>query len=470
MEIQQELIDKITSGQCVIFLGAGSSIDAQAPSASQLARELNEQFLHGKYENESLNKISSYIETKPGLGKTEIIRYLTDKLTKLEPSNGHLLIPKFNWASIYTTNYDTLIEQAYSKSGIDYRPIINNADFMNYNENENPQLIYKPHGCISRPDSIILTEDDYYKCTESRATIFRQLEIHKYRSTFLFIGYSFSDFNLSKIWFDVKKEAGEFSHWSYAVWPNCTEEQKYLWHSRKVALIDARFSDFMIELSKKIDIKKAEQVIDNNNEGMRELNSSSEVVKALLTCMESKDVVNKSHSILTSVISVELSKELQLNTNTQKDIEIAALIHDVGKMKIPESILFKSGALNISEFDMLKQHAIFGEQIISSLSSIQHLSKIIRHHHEKFNGEGYPDSIKYDEIPIEARIISLADNFSALCTNRSYRSALSIEDAVEYIMTSSGTNYDPQVVNAFKTLYKNGLISKIIYKYNGSDY
>ena len=435
----------------MIFLGAGASLEAQAPSARQLARELNEQFLDGKYENESLDKISSYIETKPGLGRAKIAQYLIGKLAKLEPSNGHLLIPKFNWASIYTTNYDTLIEKAYTKFDIDYRPIINNTDYMNYNKNENPRLIYKPHGCISRPESIILTEDDYYKCTENSAIIFRQLEVHKYRSTFLFIGYSFSDFNLSKIWFDVIKEAGVFAQWSYALWPNCSEEQKQLWLSRKVLLIDARFGDFMIELNERLDAKNVQLVIDNNNE--------SEVVKALLTCMEIKDARNKNHSILTSSISVEISKELQLNAKTQKNIKIAALLHDIGKMKIPDSILFKHEKLTISEFEMLKQHTIFGEQIISSLSSIQHLSRIVRHHHERFDGEGYPDSIKYDEIPIEARIIALADTFAALRTSRSYRSEVSIEETVEYIISSSGKSYDPQVVNAFKTLYrKNSLL------------
>ena len=256
MEIHQELINKIISGQCVIFIGAGASIDAQAPSSSQLAKELNEQFLDRKYVNESLNKISSYMETMPGLGRATAIRYIIDKLSKLEPSEGHLLIPKFNWASIYTTNYDTLIEKAYSKFGINYKPIIFNSDLFinnneNKNENENQQLIYKPHGCISRPDSFILTEDDYYKCSENRTAIFRQLEIHKYRSTFLFVGYSFSDFNLSKIWFDIRKETGEFTQWSYALWPNHTKEQKYLWESRKVILIDEKFSDFMTELNKK---------------------------------------------------------------------------------------------------------------------------------------------------------------------------------------------------------------------------
>lgn len=458
MIIQQELIDKVLSGQCVAFIGAGVSMEAQAPSASQLAQELNEQFLQKKYDNENLNKIASYIEKKLGLGRAIVVNYIINKLSQLEPSNGHLLIPRINWASLYTTNFDTLIEKAYSISGINYRPIIYNSDLsISYEEKENLQLIYKPHGCISRPDSLILTEDDYYDSTKNRIGIFRQLENHKYKNTFLFMGYSFSDFDLSRIWFDVRKETGDFAQWSYALWPNCTEEQKSLWQSRNVILIDAMFGDFMSELMR-------HKRIDNKHITGDKLNSSSELIKALLICLEMKDSFYKEHGILTAEIASLIAKELSFENEHSDTVKLASLVHNIGMIKTPENILYKSGLLSLSEYELIKQHTIIGENVVSEFSGLKHLSGIIRSHHEMFNGKGYPDGLCNDEIPIESRIITLADAFISMSMDRPYRKGLTTEEVIKVINSLSGTEFDPKIVNAFNAVYNDGLLSDILNK------
>ena len=199
MKIPEELYDYINSGNCVLFVGAGASIEAGAPSAQEMTRELSKKYLRGKHQEEPLSKVASYIETKPGLGRRLVVDYLINRLSPLKPSKAHLLLPKFRWTAIYTTNYDTLIEQAYEKVGVKCKPIISSCDLVidliNY---YNYVLLYKPHGCISRPavneTPIIITEDDYYSVANNRKAIYRQLEAHKYKSIFLFIGYSFSDF------------------------------------------------------------------------------------------------------------------------------------------------------------------------------------------------------------------------------------------------------------------------------------
>ena len=205
--------------------------------------------------------------------------------------------------------------------------------------------------------------------------------------------------------------------------------------------------------------------LENDDRNIKAPNKSSEVVKALLACLDMKDPICNRHSIFTAEVAKEISKELQLNNETQNDVEIAALLHDIGKIKIPDSILYKSGKLTLSELEIIKYHTILGEQIISSLSSIKHLSVVIRHHHERFDGRGYPDGIKDNEIPIEARIISPADIFVSLCVDRPYRKALGIEEVVKYIISNSGESFDPYVINAFNTLLKNGIIADLVCKH-----
>ena len=453
MKIPEELYNYIISGNCVLFVGAGASIEAGAPSAQEMARELSEKYLQGKHQEEPLSKIASYIDAKPGLGRRLVIDYLINRLSPLKPSKAHLLLPKFRWPAIYTTNYDTLIEQAYERVGVKHKSIISSCDLaIDMADQYSYVLLYKPHGCISRPaikeTPIIITEDDYYSVAENRKAIYRQLEVHKYKSVFLFIGYSFSDFNLSKIWFDDLKELGRFSQWAYALWPNCSEVQRATWRTRNLELIDMQFGEFMTELSTISFEKRIEQEFFISNPNLAEL------VKVLVSIIEAKDPYMMHHALHVQKLSLLIAEEMAIPIHEYQLLEIAALLHDVGYVAIPDFIMGKTSKLTQGEWELTKQHPIIGEQIFSSVTSLKSIAKIVRYHHEQFNGRGYPDGLIGKNIPRPARIVAVADVVEAMSSHRPYRPALGIDKALEEISQNKGTLYDPEVVDACLKLFK----------------
>jgi HD-GYP domain-containing protein (c-di-GMP phosphodiesterase class II) len=460
MKIPEELYSYIISGNCVLFVGAGASIEAGAPSAQEMTRELSKKYLQGKHQEEPLSKVASYIETKPGLGRRLVVDYLINRLSPLKPSKAHLLLPKFRWAAIYTTNYDTLIEQAYERVGVKYKPIMSSCDLViDMIDYYSYVLLYKPHGCISRPAvseaPIIITEDDYYSVVDNRKAIYRQLEVHKYKSVFLFIGYSFSDFNLSQIWFDVSKELGRFSQWAYALQPNYSEVQRATWRTRNLELIDMQFGEFMTELSAISFEKREEQEFFISNTNLADL------AKVLVSIIEAKDPYMRHHALHVQKLSLLIAEEMAIPIHEYQLLEIAALLHDVGYVAIPDVIVGKSGPLTQAEWELSKQHPIIGEQIFSLVPSLKRIAKIIRHHHERFDGRGYPDGLIGENIPRPARIIAVADSLDAMMSDRPYRRSLKLKKAMAEIIHGSGTRLDPTVVGALKRLHSHNKLKGI---------
>jgi HD-GYP domain-containing protein (c-di-GMP phosphodiesterase class II) len=136
-----------------------------------------------------------------------------------------------------------------------------------------------------------------------------------------------------------------------------------------------------------------------------------------------------------------------------QDIRVAGLLHDLGKVGISESILNKPGKLTEEEFAKIKEHPALGAtMIISEVESSRRLVPIVRHHHERFDGKGYPDGLAGEAIPLEARIMSVVDVFDAMTHERSYRKALSREEAIAELERGAGTQFDPAVVKAFLAL------------------
>jgi len=453
MKMPEELYKYIILGNCVLFVGAGASIEAGAPSAQEMARELSKKYLQGKHQEEPLSKIASYIDAKPGLGRRLVIDYLINRLSPLKPSKAHLLLPKHRWSAIYTTNYDTLIEQAYEGVGVKYKPILSSCDLViDMTDHYSYVLLYKPHGCISRPAAseapIIITEDDYYSVADSRKAIYRQLEVHKYKSVFLFIGYSFSDFNLSQIWFDVSKELGRFSQWAYALWPNCSKIQRDTWRTRNLELIDMQFGEFMTELSTILSEKREEKEFSISNPDLVDL------VRVLVSIIKEKDPYMMHHALHVQKLSLMIAEEMAIPIHECQLLEIAALFHDIGHLLIPDVVMGKTSSLTQVEFELIKQHPIIGEQIFSSAPSLKSIAKIIRHHHERFDGSGYPDGLIGKNIPRPARIIAVADAVEAMSSRRPYRPALGIDKILEEISQNKGIVYDPEVVDACLKLFK----------------
>jgi putative nucleotidyltransferase with HDIG domain len=173
-------------------------------------------------------------------------------------------------------------------------------------------------------------------------------------------------------------------------------------------------------------------------------------VETLASAIDAKDDVTHSHIRRVQIGAVGLARELGV-TDAQmlKAVEAAALLHDTGKLAVPEHILNKPGKLTAAEYDRMKLHAPIGAEILSSIDFPYPVVPIVRHHHENWDGTGYPDGLKGSEIPIGARILAVVDCFDALTSDRPYRGRLSTDRALAILLERRGTMYDPIVVDAF---------------------
>lgn len=172
-------------------------------------------------------------------------------------------------------------------------------------------------------------------------------------------------------------------------------------------------------------------------------------VKALAAAIDGKDRYTRGHSERVSRISVHIGQYLKLNSEDLEKLRISALLHDVGKIAVNDAILNKPGALTDEEFEIMKSHAQKGYKIMSQIPAMKDYLPGIQLHHEMINGAGYPLGLKGDEIPLQAKIISVADTFDAMTTDRPYQKGMNFEDAVNRIKSFVGTRYDGKVVEAF---------------------
>jgi putative nucleotidyltransferase with HDIG domain len=177
-------------------------------------------------------------------------------------------------------------------------------------------------------------------------------------------------------------------------------------------------------------------------------------IETLAMAVDAKDQITHGHIRRVQVYAVELAKRLGVDEASQlKAIEAAALLHDMGKLAIPEHILNKPGKLTAAEFETMKRHADIGADLLSSIRFPYPVVPIVRHHHEHWNGEGYPSGISGTDIPLGSRILAVVDCFDALNSDRPYRPRLSIADASKILRERRGTMYDPLVVDQFLSGY-----------------
>ncbi len=178
-------------------------------------------------------------------------------------------------------------------------------------------------------------------------------------------------------------------------------------------------------------------------------------IAAVGAAAEIKDRYIRGHQERASLWAAALAEEIGLSPERVRSIRIAGLLHDLGKVTVSERILNKPGKLTEEEFAKVKQHAPVGAMIIiSEAETLQQLAPIVRHHHERFDGNGYPDGLAHEDIPLEARILAVADVFDAMTHERSYRKALSRTEAISEVERGAGTQFDPAVVKAFLALVK----------------
>lgn len=170
---------------------------------------------------------------------------------------------------------------------------------------------------------------------------------------------------------------------------------------------------------------------------------------ALANALDARDPYTYWHSTNVTKYAVRLAEEIKLPNRIIEDIKHAGLLHDIGKIGIRDGILMKPGKLTDEEFLQIKKHPAKGEEIIKSLPFLKRVGRIIRHHHEKFDGTGYPDGIKGEDIEVSARILKIADFFDAVTTDRSYRKAMTFEEARNELIKNKGTEFDPYLADYF---------------------
>lgn len=172
-------------------------------------------------------------------------------------------------------------------------------------------------------------------------------------------------------------------------------------------------------------------------------------VYTLAETIEKRDPYTGNHTKRVMEYSLAIGKILGLPEEDMARLQLGAVLHDIGKIGIRDSVLLKETGLTDEEFDQIKMHPVYGEEIIGGISQLKSAVPGVKHHHEKFNGKGYPDGLKGEQIDITARIIAVADSFDAMTSNRPYRKGLSLDMAFEELRKYSGSQFDPEIVDAF---------------------
>ena len=180
-------------------------------------------------------------------------------------------------------------------------------------------------------------------------------------------------------------------------------------------------------------------------------------LRGFVKAVEVRDAYTEEHSNRVAKIAVLIAKELGCSEDELNVLEFAGRLHDIGKIGIADDVLLKPGRLTEEEFEIIKDHPVFGSNIIGQLGLWGREAQIIKHHHEKFDGTGYPDGLKGVAIPFLSRIMTVADSYDAMTSNRAYRKKMELSKALGIIKDCSGTQFDPRVVDAFFVLLEKGL-------------
>jgi putative two-component system response regulator len=179
------------------------------------------------------------------------------------------------------------------------------------------------------------------------------------------------------------------------------------------------------------------------------LDSAEAVIFALAAAVEAKDTLTEKHTRRVADSAQHLGVRLGLPQAALDALYRGGIVHDIGKIGVSESILLKAGPLSFGELERMRTHPEIGENIVSPLRSGSNLLPIIRHHHERFDGQGYPDGLRGNGIPLLARIIAICDAFDAMVNDRPYRRGLSVDQATAILRDGAGTQWDPQLVDLF---------------------
>ena len=206
-------------------------------------------------------------------------------------------------------------------------------------------------------------------------------------------------------------------------------------------------------ISQMNEIKKINDELKNTYEMLEK--AYLESIETLRYTVEAKDTYTRGHSDRVSEFSVLIGKQIGLSDNDMKTLQIGGLFHDIGKIGVPDTILQKESKLTDDEYSEIKNHPSIGAHILSTATIFKDIIPIVKHHHERFDGRGYPGQLKGEDIPYLARITAIADSFDAMTSKRTYRDALPIETVIAEFERCKGTQFDPELTDVFLDILRN---------------
>jgi putative nucleotidyltransferase with HDIG domain len=178
------------------------------------------------------------------------------------------------------------------------------------------------------------------------------------------------------------------------------------------------------------------------------------MIEGLSRALELRDLETVGHTRRVSTWTMRLIEHMPMSPEEREAVKQGALLHDIGKLGIPDAILLKPGSLTPQERRVMEQHVVYGYNILAPVTQMRHTLDITLYHHERWDGKGYPHALTREQIPIMARLFAVVDVFDALTSDRPYRTAWSHSQAIEYLRQESGRQFDPEVVELFLTVMK----------------
>jgi putative nucleotidyltransferase with HDIG domain len=199
--------------------------------------------------------------------------------------------------------------------------------------------------------------------------------------------------------------------------------------------------------------------LDQKNEQLRQV--FLRTIESLALSLEAKDKYTNGHSKRVAYYCEMIAEKISLSHREREELKLAGLLHDIGKIGISEKVLNKPGILTQEEYNHIKEHPQLGAKILQPLEGINNIINWIKHHHERYDGRGYPDSLAGESIPLGARIIACADAFDAMTTDRPYRKSMPVNIALGEIKKAAGTQLDPMICKLFCQLNKEGKLEEL---------
>ncbi len=184
-------------------------------------------------------------------------------------------------------------------------------------------------------------------------------------------------------------------------------------------------------------------------------------LQSLVAAIEARDSYTQQHSQRVTRIAIKLAEEMDCSLDEIDTIKFAGVLHDIGKISISDSILLKKGRLTEEEIKVVQTHPVIGERILQPLGLLPAEKSVVRHHHERWDGKGYPDGLRGSDIPVLARVIAVADSYDAMTSNRPYRLARENKEAIDELVRCSGTQFDKDIVDVFRKICSSKSFAKL---------